>query len=211
MPKESVDLVTTRREEIINACELLYKTKSFKDITVKDIAQVTSFSRPSIYNYFQTKEEIFLALFEREYRRWNGDLQDILCKYETLTAEKLAKEIASSLANRPQLLKLLAMNNFDMEENSRLERLVSFKAAYGQSIQLIKRILEQFSPHMSESDRQRFIYVFFPFMVGIYPYTYVTDKQKKAMKEANLDYTYESVFDLIYSCLLSLLVSQSGE
>lgn len=129
MPKESIDLVTVRREEIVNACELLYKTKSFKDITIKDIAQVTSFSRPSIYNYFQTKEEIFLALYEREYKIWNRDLQKILCNYESLASENIAKKIAESLANRPQLLKLLAMNNFDMEENSRLERLISFKAA----------------------------------------------------------------------------------
>lgn len=208
MPKESIDLVTVRREEIVNACELLYKTKSFKDITIKDIAQVTSFSRPSIYNYFQTKEEIFLALYEREYKIWNRDLQKILCNYESLASENIAKKIAESLANRPQLLKLLAMNNFDMEENSRLERLISFKAAYGKSIELIKQILEKFCSHMSELDRQGFIHIFFPFMVGVYPYTYVTDKQKKAMKEASIDYTYESVFDLIYSCLLNLLVSK---
>ena len=42
------------------------------------IAQITSFSRPAIYNYFETKEEIFLALFQREYDRWNEDLTAIL-------------------------------------------------------------------------------------------------------------------------------------
>lgn len=31
---------------------------SFKDITLKDISRETTFSRTSIYNYFQTKEEI---------------------------------------------------------------------------------------------------------------------------------------------------------
>ena len=58
MPKESVDF---RKEEIINACEKLYETNTFKDITMKSIGEETTFSRTSIYNYFQTKEEIFLA------------------------------------------------------------------------------------------------------------------------------------------------------
>ncbi|MBQ7671297.1 MAG: TetR/AcrR family transcriptional regulator, partial [Clostridia bacterium] len=52
-----------REEEILNACEKLYERMNFKEITIKEIGAETSFSRPSIYNYFQTKEEIFLKLF----------------------------------------------------------------------------------------------------------------------------------------------------
>ena len=63
MPKGSPELAAARREEIVNACEKLYQTMSFKDITLKEIGNETSFSRPTIYNYFQTKEEIFLSLF----------------------------------------------------------------------------------------------------------------------------------------------------
>ncbi len=59
MPKGSLELTNARKEEIINACEELYKTMSFKEITIKEIGNITSFTRTSIYNYFQTKEEIF--------------------------------------------------------------------------------------------------------------------------------------------------------
>ena len=54
MPKGSPELTNARKEEIINACEALYKTESFKDITIKEIGGITSFTRTSIYNYFQT-------------------------------------------------------------------------------------------------------------------------------------------------------------
>ena len=84
MFKGTPKLVAKRREEIINACEQLYQTMSFKEITIKEISGVTSFSRPTIYNYFQTKEEIFLALFEREYDRWNEDLSALLENNEAL-------------------------------------------------------------------------------------------------------------------------------
>ncbi len=205
MPKGSPERTAARKEEIINACEKLYQTMSFKDITLKEIGNETSFSRPTIYNYYQTKEEIFLALFEREYVRWNDELQTILQDNRKLTKAELAEKLAASLANRQQLLKLLAMNNYDMEENSRPELLNSFKVAYGESIKNVCSILTKFCPKKSEQEIQNIIYIFFPFMFGIYPYTAVTDKQKKAMKEAKVDFVYQSVFEITNNCLLKLL------
>ena len=205
MPKGSPERTAARKEEIINACEKLYQTMSFKDITLKEIGNETSFSRPTIYNYYQTKEEIFLALFEREYVRWNDELQTILRDNRKLTKAELAEKLAASIANRQQLLKLLAMNNYDMEENSREELLTSFKVAYGESIKNVGSILTKFCPKKSDAEIQNIIYIFFPFMFGIYPYTAVTDKQKEAMTEANVDFVYQTVFEITNNCLLKLL------
>ena len=93
---------------------------SFKEITLKEIGNATSFTRTSIYNYFQTKEEIFLALLQREYR-------------------------------------------------------------------------------------EDFLYSFFPFMFGIYPYAVVTEKQKKAMEQAGVNYEYRSIYEITYTEVKKLL------
>ncbi len=205
MPKGSPELTAARKDEIINACEQLYQTMSFKDITLKEIGNVTSFTRTSIYNYFQTKEEIFLAIYEREYDRWNEELTSILEENETLSREQLAEKIASSIANREQLLKLLSMNNYDMEANSRPERLTSFKVAYGEAMKNMRRLLTKFCPGKTAQDIESFIYIFFPFMFGIYPYAAVTDKQREAMTNAKVDYNYPSIFEITNNCLLKLL------
>ena len=205
MIKGTPELITERREEIINACEKLYQKLSFKDITLKDIGIETSFSRPTIYNYFETKEEIFLALYKREYVRWNEELKAIYNDNKKLNVEELAKKLSTSLSNRQQLLKLLAMNNYDMEANSREELLVSFKVAYGESINNVKMILKKFCTKMTENMIKKFIFIFFPFMFGIYPYTNVTQKQKKAMKKAKIDFVYQSIYDITYKCLIELL------
>ena len=205
MFKGTPELIEKRREEIINACEQLYQTMSFKEITLKEIGSVTSFSRPTIYNYFQTKEEIFLTLFAREYDRWNEDLTGILEGYEALSSSELADKIAESLTKRKQLLKLLSMNNFDMEANSRQELLTAFKTSYGRSMQLVCMLLGKFKPDMNITEIQNFIYIFFPFMFGIYPYTVVTEKQRSAMKEAGVDYVYQSIYEITYTCLSRLL------
>ena len=205
MFKGTPEIIAQRREEIVGACEQLYQKMNFKDITLKEIGNVTSFSRPTIYNYFHTKEEIFLALFEREYDRWNADLKDILDSDRKYSGQQLADLIAKSLERRSQLLKLLSMNNYDMESNSREELLVSFKRAYGQSLQYFREILEKHCSGMTEAEVQQIIYVFFPFMFGIYPYAEVTAKQKAAMKEAEVEYQYQSIYDITYNCLIRLL------
>ena len=205
MKKGTPEQIAQKREEIINACEQLYSAMSFREITLKEIGSITSFSRPTIYNYFETKEEIFLALFKREYDRWNEQLTAILEENDQLTKAQLADRIAQSLAERPQLLKLLSMNNFDMEANSRQELLTSFKQSYGGSMRRMTMLLTKFCPDMSVTDIQNFIYTFFPFMFGIYPYTAVTENQKAAMKEAGINFAYQSVYELVCSCLNRLL------
>ena len=205
MRKGTPEQVALKREEIVDACEQLYQMMSFREITLKEISKITSFSRPTIYNYFETKEEIFLALFKREYDRWNEALAAILEEKGWLSKTQLADRIAQSLAEREQLLKLLSMNNFDMEANSRQEMLTSFKYSYGRSMQLMCMLLEKNCPDMSAADIQNFIYTFYPFMFGIYPYTAVTEKQKTAMREAGVDYVYKTVYELTSSCLIRLL------
>ena len=205
MFKGTPEIIAQRREEIVSACEQLYQTMSFKDITLKEISNVTSFSRPTIYNYFHTKEEIFLALYEKEYDRWNADLEKILNSDQKYSRAELADQIARSLEKRTQLLKLLSMNNYDMEENSRSELLTSFKIAYGKSLELFRKILRKNCTGMSNAEIEQIMYVFFPFMFGIYPYSEVTDKQKNAMREAEVSYKYQTIYEITYSCLIKLL------
>ena len=207
MPKGSPARTNARKEEIIAACETLYQSMGFKEITIKEIADTTSFSRPSIYNYFETKEEIFLALLQKEYERWVADLDAVTAGHDALSGDEIAEALARTLEKRMQLLKLLSMNHFDMEANSRLERLIPFKAAFGESMRAVGRLLQKFCPQWTEQARQEFLYTFFPFMYGLYPYAVVTEKQKEAMERAGTAYAYPSVYDMVYACARKLLAT----
>ena len=205
MPKGSPELTNARKEEIIAACRKLYETMSFKEITLKEIGQQTSFTRTSIYNYFETKEEIFLALFAQEYEYFSRDLDSLCEQNEILTLDELASALARALKRRPLMLKLLSMNMYDMEANSRMERLVAFKTAYGASKDALDRCLKKFVPALDEKGRQTFLYAFLPFVYGLYPYTMVTEKQKQAMQEAGISYVYMSTYEMAYDFIRTLL------
>ena len=201
MRKGSAD---QRKEEIINACEQLYQELDFKDIHIKMIGERVSFGRTSIYNYFQTKEEIFLALVEREYLRWNEDLKVILNVDHTLNKEEFIEKVTESLLKRKTLLKLISMNMFEMESKSSIECITKFKLAFKESVSLLKQCLCLYFD-VQEKEAERIIFTFLPFLVGIYPYTSVTEKMREAILQADFDYHFYTDEEMIKMGLENIL------
>ena len=98
-----------------------------------------------------------------------------------MTDDEIADLLARTLDYRRQLLNIMSMNHYDMA------------------------MLEKFRKDMDFEKRQEFVYSFFPFMFGIYPYTVVTKKQKEAMKLAGVDYTYSSLYNLTFVAVRRML------
>ena len=94
------------------------------------------------------------------------------------------------------MIKLLSTNLNEMEQNSRLEKLVEFKAAYGASIRGVGDCLQRFCPETTEEEREGFVCSFFPFLFGIWPYAAVTEKQRRAMELAGVEYEKKSIYEV---------------
>ena len=207
MPRGSEELTNARKEEIVNACAALYETMSFRDITLRDIGNKTSFTRTSIYNYFHTKEEIFLALLKREHDAWITDMDEMLRKNTAMDEDAFAEDLSRILEKRGCMLKLMSMNIYDMEVNSRMENLVDFKKSYAEAFDTLGKCLQKFFSSMTQEDRKKFLYAFFPFLFGIYPFTTHTEKQLEAMKQAGIKEGDYTIYELTKPFLLRLLES----
>lgn len=205
MPKSSREVTAHRREEIIDACAELYSTMPYCEVTMKKIAEKTTFSRPSIYNYFETMGEIFLALLSREYDLWTADLTALAETHERLTAEELSCGIAHSLFKRGTMLKIQSVNLYDIENTSRTERLVEFKRCYFASVRALYRCLGKYRPDMTEEEMEAFCCVFFPYLQGVYPFTTPSGKQCAAMKEAGIPFRSCGLYEAVRACVMRLL------
>ena len=205
MPKFSQEIMNSRKEELVDACEKLYQTKTFNEITLKEIGDTAEFTRTAIYSYFQTKEEIFLALLQREYGKWIKELENIEQTKVKLTASKLARRFALSLQNRVQLLKLLSMNLYAIEDNSRDENLIEFKKVYKAAIDAVDRCFKMLKQKATPKESYAFSYQFFPFMYGVYPYVFPSEKQIRAMKTAGMKLKKRTVYQLAYPAILKML------
>lgn len=204
MEKEASGLITQRKNEIINACETLYRTKGFREVTIKDISAETSFSRPSIYNYFETKEEIFLALLTREYDRWTEKLIKV-SSGGSWKRDEFAQALAHTLDCRETMLKIQTMNLYEIEENSREEQLKEYKRSFYRAMTAIDDCLSAYRPDMEETAKLDFRYAFFPFLYGIYAYAHPTQKQLSVMEQVGIPAAQMTVYELAYHCIRQLL------
>ena len=183
----------------------MYQTKGFREVTIKAISQKTSISRPSIYNYFETKEEIFLALLSREYGRWIGKLKQVSLQRGPWSRDAFAKALAHTLDGQEIMLKIQTMNLYEIEENSREERLAEFKRIFYQAMGAIDDCLKAYRPAVDEQEKQDFRYTFFPFLYGIYAYAHPTPKQLSVMRQVGIPSAGMTVYELAYHCIRQLL------
>ena len=56
-----------RKQIILEAAEKLFLSKGYEDTTMDDIANDAEFSKGTLYNYFESKEELYLAIGTRAY------------------------------------------------------------------------------------------------------------------------------------------------
>lgn len=205
MPKVTQEHIDDRKEEIIQACLYLYQKYGYREITLKKISEETSFSRPTIYNYFKTKEEIFLGVLIQEYQRLSQDIEYVRDHFEKLSKKEFSQEIAKCFALRETLLKISAMNLYEIEEHSSIECLQSFKLSFRKTIDIMNDCMDKFFYNESKEKKILIQYGFFPFTYGVYPYTMPTIKQKKAMDYIGFTYKPMSIYEITYRLLNQLL------
>ena len=194
-----------RKTEIIDACELIYKEKGFQGVNIKEISTALDMTRPAIYHYFETKEEILLALLTREYKAWLEKLADFDFEADH-SSEDVIKKLASCLSERNIMLRILNMNLFEIEVNSRVERLAEFKKSYAKAAELLKRYLAVCTPSLDDALACGFVRNLNAFLIGLYPFTYHTEKQLEAMKMAGMQNEDPSVYEAVEAYLMGLSI-----
>ena len=56
-----------RRQDIIEAAEKLFISQSFENTTMEKIANEAEYSKGTIYNYYNSKDELYIALGNKAY------------------------------------------------------------------------------------------------------------------------------------------------
>lgn len=67
-----------RREVIISATEALFSTKAFHEISMKDIAKAAKVSVASIYRYFDSQDDLLLAVLLKDIGNINQLIEDLI-------------------------------------------------------------------------------------------------------------------------------------
>jgi AcrR family transcriptional regulator len=199
------DQIEKRHSEILEACAEIYKEGGADSVTFKAISERTSFSRPTIYNYYCCKDEIILDLLTRRCEEYNSDLAARFDRVNKMTADDFCSAIAECYAAHSDMLDLMTSDLNAIENNSRMECLTAMKQTMKVSFDIVGAALEKFFPASPQAEKDRFIFTHFAFVYGAYSISNPTEKQLQAME--TVCFPQSEPFDVICRSGLSALMS----
>ncbi|MGV2940897.1 TetR/AcrR family transcriptional regulator [Mesobacillus sp. LC4] len=99
-PIVSEEYKERKRQEILQSAHVCFAEKGFEASTVDDIVSRSGLSKGAIYNYFKSKDEIYLALMEGQTNDSGSKFAKAIAERET-SLEKLNYLIEAYLNNDP--------------------------------------------------------------------------------------------------------------
>lgn len=175
--------ILTIKADMIKAAEKLYKQHGYEYVNLLNISKLTHLSRPAIYNYYHSKEEIFLDILLREYNSFGARLKKKLT-IEKLTKDELADELADIILKHVYLLEFISSYENNIEENSTIEHLKEYRTEWdaGFYTDFMAAISFQF-PEATQKEKDEFLDLFIASLYGIYPIICPSEERVAAMKE----------------------------
>ena len=85
-----------RREEILDFAQKVFAEKGYYESQISDIVSLAHIAKGTIYQYFKSKEDLFLALLQRYLIQWE---EEIALNIENYNAEKSSSPMASAYIN----------------------------------------------------------------------------------------------------------------
>ena len=199
--------IATRQEEIINVCDKIYRKKGYEAVHFKAVSQMTSISRPTIYNYYNTKEEIFLDLLKRDFACWTQELRTHFEKRKKMTKKDFCNFLADSILNHEKYFELLFVFMPSIEKNSSLEKLTIYKQNVWSFRTAFFEGLAKFFPDADSETKDIFYIHFKSVAYGVYPLTHLSSNQIKAMKKVSPKYKIPDFRQICFDALMLLIAA----
>jgi AcrR family transcriptional regulator len=173
-------LKDARRDAILAAAQALFCKEPFENIAMSDIADAADLAKGTLYLYFRTREEIFLALLTREFSSWFAAFSEASKSFAS--PEATLDWIADSLV-RSELVRLAALLHAVLERNLSVETARSFKLGVEAGVSVIAPDLARALRLESEEDTRRFLRWLQASIVGVHQLASPAPAVRAAMAE----------------------------
>lgn len=133
-----------RRREILAAGRQRFEAGRFDAITMAQVAADAGLAKGTVYLYFKSKEELFLALVEEDLQGFFEAMDTGLASGRLFFGpEELAALVVRSYLQQPQLPRLLCLLHPVLEHNVDLPTIQAFREFLAARCARTGRILEQ--------------------------------------------------------------------
>ncbi|WP_437758030.1 TetR/AcrR family transcriptional regulator [Sorangium sp. So ce1389] len=180
-----------RRRFIIDAAWQLFQETPYPEVTMAQVAERTRLAKGTLYLYFTTKEELFLAVVDQELAKWFDDVNRHLAHFGASQSEpstarprpprgrrgaaetgkdavaSVASILATTLAARDAMTRLLSILHSVLEQNVSYEAALRFKLSLLAHIERTGALLERCVPSLAPGHGGPILIRMYALLIGL--------------------------------------------
>lgn len=115
-----------KKDLILSTAATLFNNQPDSLPTAAAIASSSGIAKGTVYLYFKSKEEIFLALLEQHYQNWFRDIRTAITA-DSPNADEIINAICHYIESQPQFFQLASLSSSIIEQNVSSSVLLAFK------------------------------------------------------------------------------------
>ena len=134
----STEQKALRRHAVLAAAEIYFREVGYEAFSMAQLAKKTGVAKGTLYLYFQTREELFLTLYEQSLIRWSQVFIDDLSN--SMTSKAYSQKLFSTASADGTFLPLLIRLEHMIEHNVDIPRLISSKQVFINQVQVLAEV-----------------------------------------------------------------------
>lgn len=177
-----------RRQDFLVAARLLFVQQQCLP-AVADIAIATGLAKGTVYRYFQSKEQIFLALLSEDFSRLFCQLEGVIAELPqplATAAGPFANAYLKALQQSDSLLPLLALLNAVLEQNLPQPELLAFKQQLAKALDDLGAQLAVRFPELTAVSASQLLLHSYALTLGLYQSTRLPASVLAILQQAGL-------------------------
>lgn len=124
---ENEENICVRKQEIIEVAQKVFAEFGYKKVTMDDVAARMNITRSALYYYYKSKEELFVAVGEYDFRLYKSELEKVVESAKT-TEDSFVAFCGSFLPMRKKFRELYKLGYddffFPLGTHSKLKNMV---------------------------------------------------------------------------------------
>lgn len=158
-----------RKALILKAAREIVDKWGFPALTMDAVAKRSALAKGSLYNYFETREEMLLALLQQDFGQWFSSMEAYLAGSEEPFGPGFPEAWLQALEEQPRLATGMAYLHLLLEPNIGESFALRWKRfLHERTTALHYRLIQRFTPHVTAEEVVGLLIVFTGLSVGLW-------------------------------------------
>ena len=189
-----------KRQSILDAAETLLNLGKYTLPSASEIATEAGMAKGTLYLYFRTKEEIYLALLAEGFANWLETIKD-----ELKTADPTIKATLGSYslfcAKNPKIIFLASLSPAILELNISEDMAYRFKKKLADEIREIGELMTKAFPRLSLEHARKLFINSYALTIGLWQHTHPAPVIEKVFQRKEISILLMNFQEDLYSVL----------